>query len=103
MSYIKIGKIKDIRKPWQRYLKGRNLFLIDHGNKGYTLISIFEQYGEKTLEDLCEYIWEKNNNNAGETITEGYKTLEEFIDAVNRGYTEIKFNRNDIKVCQENE
>lgn len=91
-EFISAGKLKEVKVPWQRYLKEKTLILFEFGG-GYNLLAI---KGEDGLKDLCKYAWEYDP----ETVEEsGYESLENFIEDVNLGNDGFGFKKNEIELC----
>lgn len=91
---IKVGKLKEIKRPWHKYLEGKTLILFELGG-AYNLLAIKgeEQFG---LKGLCKYSWENDIEAVNE---EGYEKLEDFIEEVNFGNDGFGFDKDEIELC----
>lgn len=91
---VKKGKLKNIIKPWHKYLEDKIMLLISM----FGIWNLIVIEGEEDLNGLCEYAW----NNDPEAKAE-YDTLKGWQEEVENGNDGFGFDYDEIEIINSGE
>lgn len=91
------GKLKQVTKPWQKYLEGKVLLLFKFNEEAFNLILAHDEEGN-TIENLCKYIFENDRETYDKL---GYESLNAWMEECKLGNDGFGFTKDEIEILED--